>query len=79
MEVPKQLPHIEVETRAPASRAIAATGCALVAVTVVLRYFGRWCLQRRIDAGLGQEVGIYGMDDGTPTQPLNLIRWHVRS
>jgi hypothetical protein len=67
MEVPKQLSEADVETRAPASRAIATTGCVLVAVTVALRFFGRWCLQRRIDAGLGQEAGIYGMDDGMST------------
>ena len=74
MEVPKQLPDADIETRAPASRAIATTGCVLVAITVVLRYFGRWCLRRRIDAGLGQETGIYGMDDGTPGSPSTLIR-----
>ena len=67
MEVPRGLPAYAGETQTRASRAIAVSGCALVAVTVVLRYLGRWCLKQRMDVGTGKAERVYGMDDGTPT------------
>jgi len=70
MEVPKELPANAGETQTRASRAIAVTGCIIVAVTVILRYLGRWCLKQRMnDAGTGKAERVYGMDDGMPTPP----------
>ena len=67
MEIPTELPANAGETQTYSERAITASGCALVGITVILRYLGRWCLKRRMDAGKGKGERVYGMDDGTPT------------
>jgi len=74
MEASKGLPANAGETQTRASRAIAVTGCALVAISVVLRYLGRWCLKQRMDAGTGKAERVYGMDDGTQSSPSSHLK-----
>ncbi|KAF1996049.1 hypothetical protein P154DRAFT_609589 [Amniculicola lignicola CBS 123094] len=63
MDMPTELPANANETQTSSARAINAACCALVAITVVLRYLGRWVLGRRVAAGKGRTKEVYGMDD----------------
>ena len=64
MEIPKELPANAGDTQTERSKAVTAAGIALVSITVILRYLGRWCLKQRMDAGKGRLERVFGMDDG---------------
>ncbi|ORY12072.1 hypothetical protein BCR34DRAFT_564185 [Clohesyomyces aquaticus] len=63
MNVPTELPANANETQTVSARAVNGACCALVATTVLLRYLGRWSLQRRVAIGKGKGQQIFGLDD----------------
>jgi hypothetical protein len=65
MEVP-QLPPVNAnDTKTTSEIAVAVAATLLVAVTVFLRYLGRWVLQKRVEAGKARSgQTVYGLDDG---------------
>lgn len=68
MDIPKTLPANANETKYFSATAVTVSAAALVAITVVLRYLGRWLLHRRNALSNGKTERVYGLDDGTSNQ-----------
>ncbi|KAF2441169.1 hypothetical protein P171DRAFT_366918 [Karstenula rhodostoma CBS 690.94] len=64
MERPTERPAHAKDTLTVSEVGVCAGGIILVTITVILRYTGRWILQRRMNAGKGRRgEGIWGLDD----------------
>lgn len=64
MDIPTERPANADETQTGSEIAVLAAASVLVFVTSVLRYMGRWILQKRLKAGKGRSGDqIWGLDD----------------
>ncbi|KAH9862408.1 hypothetical protein J1614_011063 [Plenodomus biglobosus] len=64
MDIPTERPANADENLTTSVIAILVAGSTLVLVTTILRYLGRWVLQKRLEAGKGRSGDkIWGMDD----------------
>ncbi|CAO2652677.1 Nn.00g009600.m01.CDS01 [Neocucurbitaria sp. VM-36] len=64
MDIPTERPADADETQTASEIAVLAAASVLVFVTTVLRYLGRWVLQKRLEAGKGRSGDrIWGLDD----------------
>jgi hypothetical protein len=64
MDIPTKRPANADETLTVSEIAVVIAASILVFATTVLRYIGRWVLQKRLDAGKGRSGDkIWGLDD----------------
>jgi hypothetical protein len=64
MDIPTERPANADETLTVSEIAVVIAASVLVFATTVLRYMGRWVLQKRLDAGKGRSGDkIWGLDD----------------
>ena len=63
-QIPTKLPANANETMKASELGVCVGGSILVVITVMLRYIGRWILQRRMNEGRGKQgERIWGTDD----------------
>jgi len=65
MIIPKERPANADNTLTASCIAVTVSACILVIFSVILRYLGRWVLQKRQEVRKRSTMGrIYGLDDG---------------
>ena len=63
-QIPPKPPANANETTTASELGVCAGGSILVVITVMLRYMGRWILQKRMNEGRGKQGDrIWGTDD----------------
>ncbi|KAF2683323.1 hypothetical protein K458DRAFT_452824 [Lentithecium fluviatile CBS 122367] len=64
MDIQQQGPANTDKTLTTSCIAVTTAACVLVVISTILRYLGRWVLQKRQEIGKGRDSGrVYGLDD----------------
>ena len=63
MDIPTERPANADETLTESELAVTSTAIVVVVFSVILRFLGRWVLQKRVDSGKANGAQVLGMDD----------------